>query len=118
MNGWDEFEAYMREARLRMEDRWAPVALICLQVRPGTEGAAPDVWPEKDGVILWPSSFPVPERGPLLTRLAKPYLDGTVLREPAAGLLDKLNLFDGAASNARRCCYFIPTPSASSPERS
>src|SRR4029453_8960312 len=28
MNGWDEFLAWVENARATMEDRWAPVALI------------------------------------------------------------------------------------------
>ena len=78
-DAWDTFDEYIRQARERMGDRWAPVAMICLQARDGTDG---DVLlePEKDGSVIWPASFPIPLRGPLLDRLAKPYADGAVLR--------------------------------------
>jgi hypothetical protein len=79
MNGWDEFEAYMRDVRARMEDRWAPIGLICLQAIADDEGMV-QVLPNNDAAILWPASMPISERGPLLERLAKPYRDGTVLR--------------------------------------
>jgi hypothetical protein len=80
MNGWDEFLAWVARARVTMEDRWAPVALITLQYTEG-EGGTVDVEPHRDAAILWPSTFPVDERGPLLARLAGPYRQGTVLRE-------------------------------------
>ena len=79
MNGWDEFLGYIAAVRERMEDRWAPIGLICLQAsEDGTGGV--EVRPQNDGAIVWPASFPVEERGPLLARLSKPYQDGTVLR--------------------------------------
>lgn len=80
MNGWDEFEGYMREARVRMEDRYAPIALLCLLVKPGTEGDTPEVMLYKDTAVVWPAEFPIAERGPLLARVAGPYRAGTVLR--------------------------------------
>lgn len=79
MNGWDEFLAWVNEARTRMEDRWAPVGLICLQATECPHGGV-ELQLEKDAAILWPKDFPIPERGPLLVRMAKPYRDGTVLR--------------------------------------
>jgi hypothetical protein len=79
MNGWDEFLAHLVDVRARMEDQWAPIGLICLQARDDEHGEV-TVLPENDGAIVWPSSFPIEERGPLLARLSKPYADGTVLR--------------------------------------
>ena len=76
---WDQFEDYMRRARERLEDRYAPVALLCVEARTDDAGGT-DLILWNDGVIIWPASFPVSERGPLLTRLSKPYRDGTVLR--------------------------------------
>jgi hypothetical protein len=80
MNGWDEFLAWIETARATMEDRWAPVALITLQSTENADGGV-SVLPDNDATILWPATFPVDERGPLLARLARPYQAGTVLRE-------------------------------------
>lgn len=81
MNGWDEFTAYLEHARARLEDRWAPVAVICLQAESHTnEDGVVNVKPWNDAAVIWPASFPVSERGPLLERLAKPYRDHTVLQ--------------------------------------
>ena len=76
---WDQFESYMRRARERMEDTWAPVALVCVQATSAVDGGT-DLKLWNDSAVLWPADFPVKERGPLLARLAKPYADGTVLR--------------------------------------
>lgn len=81
MNGWDEFLGYIRDVRAQMEDQWAPVGLICLQADPGPDGSVA-LRVHESGAIIWPQSFPVAERGPLLERLAKPYRLGTVLRNP------------------------------------
>jgi hypothetical protein len=81
MKGWDEFLAWIHNARPTMEDRWVPVALIALQATEHADGSV-TLLPDHDATILWPASFPVEERGPLLARLAKPYQAGTVLRDP------------------------------------
>ena len=77
---WDQFMEFIRNARATMEDRYAPVALVCLQAETDTDGAT-ELKPWNDAVLLWPAQFPVEERGPLLARISKPYRDGTVLRE-------------------------------------
>lgn len=84
MNGWDEFTAMMRDARARLEDQWAPIALVCYPARQGSDGAT-EVRLLASGTILWPASIPVAERGPILERLAQPYRDGTVLRSDQSG---------------------------------
>lgn len=81
MNGWDDFLAWVADARGRMEDQWAPVALVCLQAREDGDGAV-DVFPEKDAAILWPGTLPTEARGPLLGRIAATYHAKAVLRWP------------------------------------
>jgi len=76
---WDEFIRYVRDAQKRLQDKWAPVALVAVQAETGPDHATQlRLW--DDAAILWPAEFPVDERGPLLVRIAKPYKDGTVLR--------------------------------------
>jgi hypothetical protein len=76
---WDKFMEYIADARRRCGDTFIPVALICLQGKPRSDGAM-DVYFDKDPAIIWPADVPIKGRGPLLERLAKPYRDGTVLR--------------------------------------
>ena len=78
-DAWDKFMVFITDARSTMEDNWAPVALICLQASTGDDGLV-ELKPWNDVAGIWPASFPVAERGPLLKRIAKPYEDGTVLR--------------------------------------
>jgi hypothetical protein len=78
---WDEFLAWMAHARPTLEDRWVPVALITLQYTKDADGTV-TVQPAHDATILWPATFPIDERGPLLARLVGPYREGTVLRWP------------------------------------
>ena len=78
-DAWDKFMAFITDARFTMEDKWAPVALICLQASTDADGSV-ELKPWNDAAGIWPASFPVAERGPLLKRMAKPYEDRTVLR--------------------------------------
>ena len=76
---WDAFERYVAQARERMQDRWVPIAMVCVQAQ-AAEGGGVDLMLWNDARVIWPADFPIAERGPLLARLAKPYADGTVLR--------------------------------------
>lgn len=78
---WEMFDEYIARTRERVGDRYVPIALICLEAIANDDGST-DVLPEQDGLVVWPASFPIPERGPLLARLSTPYRDGTVLRDP------------------------------------
>lgn len=82
MNGWEEFEHWIAHIRARMEDGWAPVALVCLQAREDGDGAV-DVCLDKDAAVLWPATLPQADRGPLLGRIAATYQANQVLRWPS-----------------------------------
>lgn len=76
---WDAFERYIADARKRMEDKWAPVALICVQATTDADNESHlKLW--DDAAMVWPATFPIKERGRLLKRMAKSYGDHTVLR--------------------------------------
>jgi hypothetical protein len=76
---WERFEAWVREARPAF-DGMVPIALICLPVERITEDGAVEIARRGHSRILWPKTFPIEERGPLLRALAAPYSEGTVSR--------------------------------------
>ena len=81
---WDAFLSMVASARSRMQDRYVPVCMILLQAERADEESV-DVFFDRDGICLWPKDVPIPERGPLLKQLARPYEDGTVLRTTGKG---------------------------------
>lgn len=78
-DAWDKFEQYFKDARARLEDKWAPVVLICIQADDAGDGTL-NFFVERDQAGIWPANFPIPERGPLLERVGKTYRAGQVLR--------------------------------------
>lgn len=83
-DAWDVFLGYIAKARPRVDDRYAPVALICLQATANPDGSV-DTFPDKDPIIIWPADVPVGERGDLLLHIAKMYHANRVLRSNELG---------------------------------
>jgi hypothetical protein len=77
-DAWARFLDYVRRARPEL-DGCVPVAMIFLPARSEADGSVL-IDRDADGRILWPATFPIEDRGPLLAKLAKPYADGTVRR--------------------------------------
>jgi hypothetical protein len=76
---WAHFKRWIDEAMPAL-DGCVPVALIAMPVAGVAADGAIDVSRDGQGRIIWPATFPVEERGPLLLRLSEPYRDGTVRR--------------------------------------
>ncbi len=78
-HAWEAFLGYIEAARPAL-DGCAPVALICLPIAEADQDGALQLRKDVGARIIWPASFPVEDRGPLLLRIAEPYEDGTVRR--------------------------------------
>lgn len=75
---WDTFLSFVAHARPKIEDRWVPVAMICLQVQQTEDGNIESA-PSADACILWPASVPMDQRRAILADLAARY-EGTIIQ--------------------------------------
>jgi len=75
---WERFKQWIEDAQGAL-DGCVPVALIAMRASVDEQGNI-DVQLHADGRIIWPKTFPVEARGPLLEQLARPYRLGKVTR--------------------------------------
>jgi len=72
---FQHFIAWIKDAMAGL-DGCVPVAFICMPVERVHADGGIDVRRDGDGRIIWPASFPVADRGPLLAGLARGYAAG------------------------------------------